>query len=110
MINEQKIKRLHQLAERVVDKAVLKETVFSESVGEEYLGANFPRNIVAAITDGPLRGQTFRTVLPISGEMYRDETYRELLLDRCRDTWRRMAVSSLVPMLLLIGPKGRLPQ
>lgn len=103
------IERLHKLAERVVEKVPVSEPKFGQQ-GFDYLGDNFPRDLVSCVTDGRLRGQTFRTILPVAGEMFRDETYRELIIDRCKYTWRRMAISALVPMSYLAGPKGKLPQ
>lgn len=108
MMSYETIERLHKIAEHIAAKASIEGPRFSESLPHEYVDG-FPQNIVAAITEGRLRGQKFACYLSISGEMYRDESFRELVIARCKDMWRRTAISYLVPMGYLAGPKGKLP-
>ena len=109
MMTYETIERLYKLAERVVAKTDIKGPRFSESLPHQYV-EGFPQNIIATITEGRLRGQKFACYLAITKEMYEDPRFRELVIARCKETWRRTAISQLVPMTWLHGPKGKLPQ
>ena len=103
----EKIERLYEIAERIVSRCEVSEPVFSEHCPIN--DNDFPRDIVTVVTEGRLAGRLFGSWLPISGEMYRNPEFKELIIERSRSTWRQLAKSSLVPIFTLMGPKGKLP-
>lgn len=102
--------KLHVMAERIVAKSNIEGPHFSEHVT---LSEDYPRDLVTGLAEGWLRGRRFGCWLPIAGAVYREtqenKDLRNMMHARIKDTWRASAVSALVPMTTLAGPKGKLP-
>lgn len=94
------------MAYRIVDRCKI-STRFALGRNDENF---FLKNLVACRTEGRFRGQTFTTVMPITTELYEDLGMRARVVERAQDVWRKAAVSNLVPVGLLMGPKGKLPR
>lgn len=105
-MNVQKIEQMYKIAERIVARSVIDRTVFSEYRVRLDDG---PQDVVAALTEGWLRGRRVASWTPIPGPVYRDEAYRDVITERATHAWRGVAIGHLVPMSLLQGPKGKLP-
>ena len=101
-MNYDKIERMHEIAERVVAKCPIGPTHFSEQ-------SEWSQDTVAVLTEGRLRGRLFASWFPITKEMYQ-KCALDTVLDRSVQMWRSSAISALVPLSLLRGPKGKLPE
>lgn len=105
MMRQERLNRIRDLAQRVIDRSRAYETRFSEFASPD----DFPRDIVTAVTEGSLGGIRYGTWLPIAGPMYRDESMRESVINRAREVWRMHAFSHIHRPSMLVGPKGKLP-
>lgn len=99
-----KIQQMHEIAERIVSRSEIYGTQYSEHVGE-----CFVRNQVAVVTKGRLGNHIFGSWIPVTLEMYRDESMRSKIEMMALATWRGLAIAKLVPVNFLCGPKGKLP-
>lgn len=106
-MNAEKSEQMFQMAKRITERCPINEPIFSLSAFEPE-DDSFPRDLVAMVTEGRLRGQVFATWLPITKEAY--EKHRDMMTARAKDMWRSHAISAILPMSLLMGtPKGKLP-
>lgn len=104
-MRQEKLNRMRDLAQRVIDRSRIYDTRFSECDFPD----DYPRDIVTAVTEGSFGGIRYIAWLPIAGQMYRDESMRESVIRRAQDVWRMHAISHIHRPSMLIGPKGKLP-
>lgn len=87
-MRQEKLNRMRDLAQRIVERSCVEETRFSE------YSPDWPR---------------FGSWLPIAKEIYQQEDAREMLSKRAQELWRIHAFHHILRPSMLIGPKGNLP-